>query len=121
MTFMVNFTVDGEPVGKGRPRFARQGGFVRAYTPAKTVNWEQLVSDAAKQAMGSSEPLEGSLALSVRVYKGIPASWSKKKRQEAIDGVVNPHSQSRKLKNEKHSHRIGQSTESIWPRTEDQH
>lgn len=90
MTFMVNFTVDGEPVGKGRPRFARQGGFVRAYTPAKTVNWEQLVSDAAKQAMGSSEPLEGSLALSVRVYKGIPASWSKKKRQEAIDGVVNP-------------------------------
>jgi Holliday junction resolvase RusA-like endonuclease len=31
--------IAGEPVGKGRPRFARATG--RAYTPAKTRTWEK--------------------------------------------------------------------------------
>jgi len=90
MTFKVGFTLIGEPVGKGRPRFATQGGFVRAYTPAKTVNWEQEVATAAREAMGSHEPLESPISLYVRVYKSIPASWSKAKKQQAISGVLRP-------------------------------
>jgi len=90
VTFVVNFRVDGEPVGKGRPRFARQGGFVKAYTPAKTAKWEDVVRDHARQAMGMSEPLEGPLALSVRVWKGIPASWSKKKQHDAEMNEIRP-------------------------------
>ena len=90
MTFVVNFRVDGEPVGKGRPRFARQGGFVKAYTPAKTAKWEDVVRSHARDAMGMSEPLEGPLALSVRVWKCIPASWSKKKQQDAVTSEIRP-------------------------------
>jgi len=90
MTLMVNFCVFGEPVGKGRPRFARQGGFVKTYTPKKTANWEQEIAQAAKQAMGSQEPLDTPVALSVRVYKTIPVSWSKAKRQQAESNAMKP-------------------------------
>jgi Holliday junction resolvase RusA-like endonuclease len=90
MTLMVNFCVFGEPVGKGRPRFARQGGFVKTYTPKKTANWEQEIAQAAKQAMGSQAPLDTPVALSVRVYKTIPVSWSKAKRQQAESNAMKP-------------------------------
>ena len=41
----VVFTVPGEPQGKGRPRFARPKGsnFTMAYTPEKTVSYENRV------------------------------------------------------------------------------
>jgi len=90
MTLMVNFVVCGEPVGKGRPRFARQKGFVKTYTPKKTADWEQEIAQAAKQAMGSQDPLDTPIALSVRIYKTIPVSWSKAKRQQAESGEQRP-------------------------------
>ena len=37
---MIKFTILGEAVGKQRPRVTRYG----AYTPAKTVKWEQSVA-----------------------------------------------------------------------------
>ena len=58
MTFQVIFQVDGTPVPKGRPRFARRGKFVSTYSPKTTVDYESKVSDAAKQAMGSQKPLD---------------------------------------------------------------
>ena len=44
----VVFTVPGEPSGKGRPRFSGYTGangktYARAYTPNKTVMYENLV------------------------------------------------------------------------------
>ena len=63
MTFAVTFTVDGNPVAKGRPRFAKRGKFVQTYTPQKTKDYESLVMDAASNAMGSSEPLETPVAI----------------------------------------------------------
>lgn len=38
------FIVPGQPVGKGRPRFARRGAFIKTYTPAKTKAYEQRIS-----------------------------------------------------------------------------
>lgn len=37
----VEFTITGEPKGKGRPRFTRNG---RVYTPTETIQYERLVS-----------------------------------------------------------------------------
>ena len=31
----------GDPVAQGRPRFSRQGGFVKAYDPAKSRDYKQ--------------------------------------------------------------------------------
>lgn len=38
------FTVPGQPVGKGRPRFTVTGGRVRTYTPKATREFEQRVA-----------------------------------------------------------------------------
>ena len=84
MTFMVMFSVDGEAVPKGRPRFTRQG---RTYTPAKTKNYEKTVSDAAKQAMGSSEPLETPVRVYIYVTYTVPASYSKKRTEDCLSGL----------------------------------
>lgn len=87
----VRFTVEGEPVGKGRPRFARQGNYVRTYTPDKTVIYENLVKIMYKSAARGKRFEEGTpLSLAVNAYFGIPKSTSKKKRQEMIDGIIKP-------------------------------
>ena len=62
---MIRFEVPGQPVAKGRPRVAVIGGRARAYTPAKTVNYEASVAYAGKDAMVGKEPLDGPLALTV--------------------------------------------------------
>ena len=38
------FDVPGQPVGKGRPRFARVGNGVRTYTPKTTLDYEARVA-----------------------------------------------------------------------------
>jgi len=63
MTFITTFSVEGSPVGKQRARYAKRGNFVTAYTPEKTRSYEALIKDAARQAMGSSSPLETPVSL----------------------------------------------------------
>ena len=40
---MVFLRIMGEPMGKQRPKFSVRNGFGRAYTPEKTLNYENLV------------------------------------------------------------------------------
>lgn len=84
----VAFSVPGQPVAKGRPKFARQGGFVRTYTPEPTARYENLVKLAATQAMAGLPPIEGPVELWLDINLQIPASWSKKRQQEAAAGLV---------------------------------
>jgi len=90
MTFMVMYTVYGEPVGKGRPRFAKRGAFVSTYTPLKTKTYEDEIRMMAKAAMGSSEPLETPVTVAIYIRVGIPASFSKQKRKDALDNILKP-------------------------------
>lgn len=87
MTFLVHFQVEGNPVAKGRPRFTRKG---HTYTPTKTRDYEEVVKDAARHAMGSTEPLEAPVALAVVVFVPIPASWSKKRQEAAKNKDIYP-------------------------------
>ncbi len=87
---VINFVVDGQPVAKGRPRFARVGKGVKAYTPAKTAAYEQRVSWAAKAAMRGANPLAGPVELYVALYMQVPASYSQGKRALAIAGDLRP-------------------------------
>lgn len=90
MINVVSFVVPGEPQGKGRARVGKVGGHARMFTPAKTVAYEGLIAMAAQQAMRGGAPLEGPLALSVEAVATIPASWSKKRRSEALAGLLRP-------------------------------
>jgi len=90
MTFSVIFQVDGTPVPKGRPRFARRGKFVSTYSPKTTVDYETKVSDAAKQAMGSQKPLEGPVVACIYITLPIPASYPKKRFKACLSGEERP-------------------------------
>lgn len=82
---MLTIRVPGDIRGKGRPKFG--GG--RVYIDAKTLNAEAWVRHCAVQAVG--QPcLEGPLTLSVGITVGIPPSWSKRKRADALAGLVRP-------------------------------
>ena len=90
MTFMVNFMVEGTPVPKGRPRFARRGKFVSTYSPKTTVDYETKVAEAAQLAMGSSQPLETPVGAYIYITLPIPASYSKKRKQDCLSGNERP-------------------------------
>jgi len=90
MTFMVTFMVDGTPVPKGRPRFARRGKFVSTYSPKTTVDYESKVSESAKLAMGASEPLETPVGAYIYITLPVPASYSKKRTQACLSGQERP-------------------------------
>jgi len=90
MTFTVTFDVEGTPVPKGRPRFSRRGSFVSTYTPKKTSDYEAKVSEAARKAMGSSEPLEGPLVAYIYITLPIPLSYSKKRTAACLSGDERP-------------------------------
>jgi len=90
MSFMVTFMVEGTPVPKGRPRFARRGKFVSTYSPKTTVDYESKVSESAKLAMGASEPLETPVGAYIYITLPVPASYSKKRTQACLSGEERP-------------------------------
>ena len=90
MSFMVVYQVEGNPVGKGRPRFARRGNFVSTYTPTKTRDYEDLIKDAARKAMGSNELLETPVTVAIYITVPIPQSYSKKRTEACLSGSERP-------------------------------
>lgn len=90
MSLMITFMVEGTPVPKGRPRFARRGKFVSTYSPKTTVDYETKVAQAAKLAMGSSEPLETPVGAYIYITLPVPSSYSKKRTQACLSGQERP-------------------------------
>lgn len=87
---VVAFSVPGAAVGKGRPKFARRGAFVTAYSDKKTVSYENLVKMYASEAVGNRPPFEGPVCLTLKISVMPPASWSKRKTSDALLGRVRP-------------------------------
>lgn len=78
----LTFTIPGRIGGKGRPKFARRGNFVTAYTPEKTRNMEAVVKDFAAQAMRGRPLFDGPVSLTMSAFLHFPASWPKKRRAQ---------------------------------------
>jgi Holliday junction resolvase RusA-like endonuclease len=90
---VIVFTVPGAPQGKGRARSGRtKSGQVVHYTPAKTRSYEALVALAAHQAMAGRVPWprESFLECWIRAFLAPPASWSARKRNQALSAYVCP-------------------------------
>jgi Holliday junction resolvase len=84
----VQFTVPGQPVAKGRPKFTTVGGFARTYTPKKTADYESLVASCALRAMKYGKATSQPIEIMMELRMAIPASWSKAKRAAAAAGTV---------------------------------
>lgn len=82
--------IPGPPVGKQRPRVAMRGTFPHMYTPKETVTYEDMVKVYARKAIGPAEPIETPCAVKITAFMPIPASWSFKKRNQAIAGELFP-------------------------------
>ncbi len=87
---MIDFTVPGQPQGKGRPRVGKIGQHARLFTPGKTVAYEGLIALAARQAMRGAEPLTGPCQVTLDIVCQVPASWSQRKQAAAIAGSLLP-------------------------------
>lgn len=84
----VKFTVLGEPRGKQRPRVTRKGN---TYTPAETVQYENLVRMEYRRQCGDYRfPDDAALDMRIIAYYAIPKSASKKKRQEMLEHRIRP-------------------------------
>ena len=84
----MNFTIEGDPVGKGRPKFARRGNFVTAYTPKKTVDYEEYVRECFIKSGGEIQ--EGALKIAIVIYCSIPKSTPKKNIDDMLNAYVRP-------------------------------
>lgn len=83
---MIAIRLDGEPRGKGRPRFSRKTGHV--FTPETTQNYEAALRRAGQTVMNGAPPLGGPLAVDISAEFSIPASWTAKRRAEAARGTM---------------------------------
>ena len=81
----IQFTIYGQPVAKGRPKF----GNGHAYTPEKTVNYEQMVKISYLQSERVRFTGE-QLKMEITAFLGIPKSTSKKNKALMIEGIMRP-------------------------------
>ena len=86
----VQYSVPGEPRGKGRPRFAKRGNFVKTYTDAKTASYEDQIRFYALKAMGDSKVIEGAVRVFVSIRMAVPKSYSNKRREACLNGSDKP-------------------------------
>lgn len=83
---VIAFSMHGAPRGKGRPRGAVRGGFVKFYTDAETRNYESSIRAIAVEKMAGRPPFEGPISFSLRVRLPVPKSMSKRQRARVLAG-----------------------------------
>lgn len=85
----ISFTVYGEPIAQGRPKFTTINGHAKAYDPEKSRNYKEIVR-AEALSVKPAIPLGGPISLTVKIYRSIPKSFSKKKTEAAKRGDIRP-------------------------------
>lgn len=88
-------TLDGKPRHKGRhrSRIVQPRGkkpFIHNYPDPETEAFEKTLATAARLKMRSRPPSEKPLILLVIADREVPASWSKRERQAALDARILP-------------------------------
>lgn len=89
---IVQARIDIDPVGKGRPRFARRVGYVAVCTPIETRRYELALARELYVAcydQGIKKPSELPIGVIVEFIFERPASHTKKQREQEFH-VVTP-------------------------------
>ena len=87
----IRFTIPGKPFGKQRPRVVNRGKFSTAYTPKKTVQYENLVKLYYEQAAhGEMFPEDAMLDVRIFAFYEIPKSTNKKRRADMLANKIRP-------------------------------
>lgn len=84
----ITFTINGSPVGKARHRsMVLPNGMIHNYNTKKNTDYENLVRWEYKRQCPNIY-FTGELEVIINAYFDIPKSWSKKKKQQAVDGII---------------------------------
>ena len=78
----VIFEIPGKPGSKARPRISKYTK--QAYTPTKTLNYENLVKYIFITEYRDFKPFEGSVKAKITAIFEVPKRTSKKKRAELL-------------------------------------
>ncbi len=81
----MTFTIEGQPQGKGRPRFTKNG---HAFTPQATRDYENLIAESFKAAGG--ELFDGYVTVNISAFYKIPKATTKEKRGMIERGLLKP-------------------------------
>lgn len=79
------FKIEGQPQGKGRPRFTKTG---HAFTPQATRDYENLIAEEYRAAKG--EIFDGYVRVNIKAYYKIPKATTKEKRGLIERGLLKP-------------------------------
>ena len=85
---IAQFTVNGIPKAKGRPKFSRAGNYVNTYTPKETLVYENLVKLEYERQCEDLYFGDMPLQAKITAYFPIPKNVSKKKHLEMSEGEV---------------------------------
>jgi Holliday junction resolvase RusA-like endonuclease len=86
----ITISLSGPPQGKGRARAFLRGGHIGHYTPEKTRSYAGMIRTAAIEALGDRLPFDMPVSFTLRAVFPVPASWSRRKQQQAIVGELKP-------------------------------
>lgn len=78
----IHIVVPGHPVPWMRPRFKGK----QAFSAQRHREYHELIRIFAAEAMRGRKPFAGNVAMEVLAVFAIPKSFSRSKRQEALDG-----------------------------------
>ena len=81
----VRFCIDGEPKGKGRPRFSKG----RVYTPEKTASYESLVALNYRN-IAKGYKFTSPVKVIISVFHKPPQRASKKKTNDMLCSRIRP-------------------------------
>ena len=81
------FEVPGTPVAKQSPRMTRNG---QAYTPYKTVMFENLVKTCFAEKYPNHTPTDMPVSVMILAIYPIPVSWTKKDKIKAVNNALFP-------------------------------
>ena len=95
MSEAIIIELPGPVRGKGRHRSriarGRDGSqFIANYADSATRSYEGMLRAAAADAMAGRPLLDGPVLVKIVAVFAVPASWSKRKRGDALAGAVRP-------------------------------
>ena len=89
----VSMTFYSEPVPQGRVRFSTRGKFVRAFDPPKSSEYKEHLKSAAQEVYKEQpgfKPFDTAIVLHLHIFRSIPKTFSKKKHELALMGLLRP-------------------------------
>lgn len=86
---MIEFVIPGKPVAQARPRATRRGNRIMMYDPKESKEYKEYVALIAKQH-APKNPIESALGIHMKIYREIPKSTTKKKRELYNAGIERP-------------------------------